>query len=181
MNTLAWIVLFGILMSCIALVGSVTLVLKQRTLDRILLTDVGSGAGSISRAADTHLVIRQHREPGLAVLDAACRSFPPVKPISLQYEFPLWSLSSKPVELRKRTSSADAKKASEDEKGKSQILETLQGDWLIRSGVRRKTGMNDDRCNRLLRDLLDEGKIETEERQNPRNKHEQSDFFRAKS
>lgn len=40
-------------------------------------TDVGSGAGSMSRAVDCHLVLREHEEPGVFVMDAAVRSFPP--------------------------------------------------------------------------------------------------------
>jgi len=59
------------------------------------VTDVGSGGGSQSRATDCHVVIRPHDEsPELAVLDAALRSFPKVEPISIRWEFPLWSLAA---------------------------------------------------------------------------------------
>jgi hypothetical protein len=54
------------------------------------VTDVGSGAGSQSRAADTHLIIRPHEEEGLSVIEAAVRSFPPVSPLTVRWEFPLW-------------------------------------------------------------------------------------------
>ncbi len=37
------------------------------------VTDVGSGAGAQSRAADCHMVLREHEEEGLMVLDAAVR------------------------------------------------------------------------------------------------------------
>ncbi len=47
MSTLAWIVISGLLMSAIALVGSVTLILKASTLQRILLPLVGFSAGSL--------------------------------------------------------------------------------------------------------------------------------------
>src|SRR5690606_36028070 len=40
------------------------------------ITDVGAGAGSQSRATDTHLVLRPHEEDGAIVLDAAVRSWP---------------------------------------------------------------------------------------------------------
>lgn len=43
-------------------------------------TDVGAGAGSIARAADTHLVLRQHEHDGLVIVDAAVRSWPPLEP-----------------------------------------------------------------------------------------------------
>lgn len=54
------------------------------------VTDVGAGAGAISRAADCHLILRAHKEEGAFVLDAAPRSWPPVKPRCLRFEFPLW-------------------------------------------------------------------------------------------
>ena len=54
------------------------------------VTDVGAGAGSQSRATDTHLVLRQHQEPGCVVVDAAVRSWPPLEPRCLRWEFPVW-------------------------------------------------------------------------------------------
>ena len=42
-----------------------------------ITTDVGSGAGSQSRAADTHCVLREHEEENVAVMEAVVRSFPP--------------------------------------------------------------------------------------------------------
>ncbi len=54
------------------------------------VTDVGAGAGSQSRATDTHLVLRPHEEPGAVVLEAAVRSWPPVEPMVLCWLFPLW-------------------------------------------------------------------------------------------
>lgn len=54
------------------------------------VTDVGSGAGSQSRATDTHFVLRQHKEDGVIVVDAAVRSWKPVEPFCLRWNFPLW-------------------------------------------------------------------------------------------
>jgi len=48
------------------------------------VTDMGSGAGSMARAADTHAVLRKHQEENCLVLDAAVRSFEPFKPIGLR-------------------------------------------------------------------------------------------------
>jgi hypothetical protein len=56
------------------------------------ITDVGSGAGSQSRAADTHVIIRPHEEDDVSVIEAAVRSFPPVAPIAVRWNFPLWEL-----------------------------------------------------------------------------------------
>lgn len=55
------------------------------------VTDVGAGAGSQSRATDTHLVMRPHEEPGAVVLDAAVRSWPPIEPLVLRWNFPVWT------------------------------------------------------------------------------------------
>jgi hypothetical protein len=54
------------------------------------VTDVGAGAGSQSRATDTHVVLRSHEEDDAVVLDAAVRSWPPVSPRCLRWSFPVW-------------------------------------------------------------------------------------------
>jgi len=66
------------------------------------VTDVGAGAGSQSRATDTHVVMRPHQEPKAVVLEAAVRSWPPVEPIVLRWEFPIWrvALDLDPTALR---------------------------------------------------------------------------------
>ncbi len=56
MTTLGWITLSGVLMSCIALIGSVTLVLKPTTLKRILLPLVAFSAGSLIGGALFHML-----------------------------------------------------------------------------------------------------------------------------
>lgn len=55
------------------------------------VTDVGSGAGSQSRATDTHVILRPHEQPGCVVLEAAVRSWPPVDPLGLRWQFPIWT------------------------------------------------------------------------------------------
>ena len=55
------------------------------------ITDVGAGAGSQSRATDTHLILRPHQEQDAVVLDAAVRSWPKVDPICLKWSFPVWN------------------------------------------------------------------------------------------
>jgi len=56
MTTLTWIVLSGILMSAIALVGSVTLILKESTLNKILLPLIAFAAGSLIGGALFHML-----------------------------------------------------------------------------------------------------------------------------
>lgn len=56
MNALPWIVGSGLLMSAIALVGSITLVLPEATLRRILLPLVALAAGSLLGGAFFHMI-----------------------------------------------------------------------------------------------------------------------------
>ena len=55
------------------------------------VVDVGSGAGAQSRAADTHLVLRPHADAGVVVMEAAIRSFAPLPPMCIRWEWPTWS------------------------------------------------------------------------------------------
>ncbi|MGE0755769.1 MAG: AAA family ATPase [Pirellulaceae bacterium] len=66
------------------------------------VTDVGAGAGSQARATDTHLILRPHEEPGVVVCDAAVRSWPPVEPFCLRWQFPVWQRADEldPTQLR---------------------------------------------------------------------------------
>ncbi len=56
MNVLGWIVSSSLLMSAIALIGSVTLVLREETLQRILLPLVAFAAGSLIGGAFLHMI-----------------------------------------------------------------------------------------------------------------------------
>lgn len=64
MSTLVYIMLFGLAMSLLALTGSLTLVLKQRTLDRLLLPLVAFAAGSLIGGALFHMIPTSVREMG---------------------------------------------------------------------------------------------------------------------
>jgi hypothetical protein len=55
------------------------------------ITDVGAGAGTQSRATDTHLILRPHEEQDCVVIDAAVRSWPPIEPRVLRWTFPVWT------------------------------------------------------------------------------------------
>ena len=55
------------------------------------VTDVGAGAGSQSRAADAHVILRRHKEQGVVVMESVVRSFPSVDPICLRWSWPLWN------------------------------------------------------------------------------------------
>lgn len=55
------------------------------------VTDVGAGAGSLSRATDTHLILRPHEQDSVVVMEAVVRSFPPIAPRCLRWTFPVWT------------------------------------------------------------------------------------------
>jgi zinc and cadmium transporter len=56
MEPLGWIVVGGILMSAIAMVGSITLILEPATLDRLLMPLVAFAAGSLIGGAFFHMI-----------------------------------------------------------------------------------------------------------------------------
>lgn len=56
------------------------------------VTDVGSGAGAQSRAADAHLILRRHKDEDIVVLDSVVRSFQPNPPVCLRWNYPLWEI-----------------------------------------------------------------------------------------
>lgn len=56
MSTLAWVIGSSLLMSAIAMVGSVTLLLKKSTLDRLILPLVSFAAGSLIGGAFFHMI-----------------------------------------------------------------------------------------------------------------------------
>ena len=58
------------------------------------VTDVGAGAGSQSRAADAHLVIRPHEEDDVVVLECACRSWAPMEPKALLWDWPVFKVTN---------------------------------------------------------------------------------------
>jgi len=91
------------------------------------VTDVGSGAGAQSRAADTHLIIRPHEEQGAVVVDAATRSFKPIEPFAMRWQFPLWHVDEEldPTKLKPLRPSREDQKAERDEKRKLEDREKV--------------------------------------------------------
>ena len=77
------------------------------------VTDVGSGAGAQSRAPDSHLTMRLHEEDNAVVVEAAVRSFAPMEPFCLRWNFPVWTPADDldPKDLRQER---PRKKSQED-------------------------------------------------------------------
>lgn len=54
------------------------------------VTDTGAGAGAQSRAVDAHIILRAHEEAGAFVMAGALRSFPPLPPAVVRFEWPMF-------------------------------------------------------------------------------------------
>lgn len=117
------------------------------------VTDVGAGAGAQSRAADCHIVLREHEEPGIVVLDAAVRSFPPVEPLALRWQFPVW-LQADAVNtsmLKGRGTRADELQSDKDRDAINKIVDALRKHGpLTARQLRPRTGLSRERQERLL-------------------------------
>lgn len=72
------------------------------------ITDGGSGAGSISRAADTHLILREHEDDGQVVMEAVARSWLPPKPVVLSRTGLIWQVvgGADPTRIKGRRAKA---------------------------------------------------------------------------
>jgi hypothetical protein len=126
------------------------------------ITDVGSGAGSISRAVDSHLIIRPHETPGLAVLDAVTRSFPPIDPISIKWDYPCWHEVTVAPEVRRPMAKKEADQIASDLQSDRELIELLSGDstraWSL-SQIWKTLGWGNARAARSVRRLLSDGRI----------------------
>jgi hypothetical protein len=132
------------------------------------VTDVGAGAGSIARATDTHVILRPHEQDDVAVMDVASRSFAPVPARCYRWQFPVWTpaddlspeLLGNPAK-RKKDESAHAKVREEG----TELLDRLDEHDPNRQGatiskLRKWTGWNLDKVNKVVATLLKEGSLE---------------------
>ncbi len=122
--------------------------------------DVGSGAGSINRAVDCVMAIREHEAPNHAVIDVKNRSFPSMEPFSVRWEYPLWHLANE-VEPAIKQPTRGGRPKSELVKAKEMILEELinAGIPVPQSTVIEVAGIARETCRRLLSEMEDEGSV----------------------
>lgn len=125
------------------------------------VTDVGAGAGSQSRAADAHLVLREHEEADCVVLEAAVRSFAPVEPLALRWQFPLWmpddSLDA--GRLKGKKPSAEERQRDRNREAEGMILDACQT-WRTKKELRAETGIGQERITRAISRLIDQRYLE---------------------
>lgn len=128
------------------------------------VTDVGAGAGAQSRAADCHIVLREHEEEGVCVLDAALRSFAPIRPIALRWSFPLWVPADAvdPARLKRPPMANEQRQRDRDKEGVNAIAKELLAGPLTVSKLREGTGISRERLQRLLDGLVFEKKASYE-------------------
>ncbi len=123
------------------------------------ITDVGAGAGSQSRAADTHIILRQHEEEEAVVLEAVVRSFAPVEPLPLRWSFPLWTPDDEldPRAVRGRLAKGEQRQNDKDKDGLTKLRDGLKAGPATARELRRRTGLSRERIERLL-DKLESAK-----------------------
>lgn len=126
------------------------------------ITDVGAGAGAQSRAADTHLVLRPHEEDGAIVLDAAVRSFPPLTPVALRREYPLFvrDVGLDPGKLK----SNKRNETSEDRKTMLEIAAFLEREKtaVTMNRIHTAIGGHYNRAKKLVTKMVDAGDVKVE-------------------
>lgn len=125
------------------------------------VVDTGAGAGSQSRAADTHAVLREHEELGKAVLEARCRTFKTPEPMTLRYAYPLWMAEpdTEPIlkalrGKRKTSDGAEPAKPNYMTVVSHAVDEPKPLAWFT-----AKTGLNTANCRHLLAEAVECGAL----------------------
>lgn len=128
------------------------------------VTDVGAGAGAQSRAVDTHLVLRQHSEPGVFVLEAAVRSFAPVDPICIRWRFPAWELAEEfdPAHLKRPAGGpkAAAERPTAFSAAMDAVRSVLAKGPHTANGLKTATRKSGSTINEALEALAEAGEVE---------------------
>ncbi len=126
------------------------------------ITDVGSGAGAISRAADTHIVIRQHEDPELCVLDCVTRSFKSPEPVSIRFDWPIWEAVTTKAEVKRTGRTKPEEQAKEDQAAADAIFASLPEPpkLLQQNKLFEQIDGGEYKCRRLMGKLVSQKKVE---------------------
>ncbi|MFO0223839.1 MAG: AAA family ATPase [Planctomyces sp.] len=118
------------------------------------VTDMGRGGGAQAGAVDTHIVIRPHQLPELAVLEAAVRSFRPLQPQTIRFDFPLWSGVSGVAPRLTKPSKADV--------AAQELRDALTTDWqtLNKLAMTLGCGVNTDKFRSAVKAVVQDGTAE---------------------
>lgn len=135
------------------------------------ITDVGAGAGSQSRACDTHVVLRRHEEEGVVVMDGVCRSFAPPTPCCLRFSFPVWNRDDtlNPAELEGREIQPKRTKSDpvSDIDNVVAILDTPMSKGKLEAKVQIELGYSYHKAREIVNTALELGAIEERTIPNP--------------
>jgi hypothetical protein len=123
------------------------------------ITDVGSGAGSISRAADCHIVLREHETEGLIVLEAVARSWSPPEPKTVRFDYPLWSCIDVEPAVKHAKSGKELRQEALDAEADKLVLDATCAEALTRRQVQTASGMGPARVDRAIDRLKQSGKL----------------------
>jgi len=125
------------------------------------VTDVGSGAGSISRAADTHVIIREHAIENCAVLEAVTRSWRPPAPITIRWNYPRWESTMIEPEIKRPKGNQQENQEKRDGESDDAVLSAIKASKvkLTNGQLRTRTGFGPDRVNRTLNRLEKAGTL----------------------
>jgi len=121
------------------------------------ITDVGSGAGSQSRAADTHLIVRPHATDGVAVLDAVVRSWAPIEPLAIRWTFPVWTPDPDADPARLGSATAKLRQESRETDRRELVSIAMKVGASTKTNLRGLTGWGGDRFNRAFATLEADG------------------------
>lgn len=123
------------------------------------VTDVGSGAGAISRAADAHLTVRPHEQDGFSVLEGRVRSFQSPEPQTVQFSWPLWTAVEE-VEAVVRDPAAKQRQAREearntqkqhsDRQDVDKLLSHIPSKGILQTELRGLCGWGNSKFDRIF-------------------------------
>lgn len=126
------------------------------------LTDIGSGAGALTRAADTHVVIRPHEEESCAVMEAVCRSHKQPKAKTIRFDFPTWHFEEGvQPDVKRPETGMERGQNKRNLEADSAVLGCLHE--LTEASVnqiRKHTGLSPDRITKAITRLLDSDRIQ---------------------
>ena len=90
----------------------------------------------------------RHKSDGLAVLEAKCRSFPPIDAMTIEFDFPKWKRSDESPVLQNRQSKS---KKMEDASSIAKLKGFFSdGESFSASDIRRDVGWGNSKAVRIL-------------------------------
>lgn len=116
------------------------------------LSDVGAGAGTISRSVDAHMVIRPHETPGMCVCEALVRSWKQPDPRTIQFQFPVWRVvaEEQPIVQQPKAPGAE-KRAAEERETDRVIKDAIASEPLTEKQIMDCTGISKAKVQASLR------------------------------